>query len=62
MTNCLPALVRRKQGRFEDAEKVVRTTLAIRKGLLGDEHEDVATALNNLAGLLKAQVSFVFSR
>ena len=52
------------QGKYDEAEPLYRESLAIDKKIYGDEHPDVATDLNNLAGLLKAQVSessvFVF--
>ena len=35
----------------------LREALAIRKKVLGNEHRDVATSLNNLASLLDDQVS-----
>ena len=46
------------QGKYEEAEPLYREAIAIRKQAQGDEHPDLATNLNNLAGLLKAQVSF----
>ena len=52
------------QGKYDEAEPLFRETLAIFKKVHGDEHPSVATGLNNLAGLLKKQVSegslFVF--
>ena len=51
------------QGKYDEAEPLYRESLAIDKKIYGDEHPEVATDLNNLAGLLKAQVSsFVFSQ
>ena len=43
------------QGRYRDAEPLYQEALAMRQRLLGDEHPDVATSLNNLAGLYKHQ-------
>ena len=48
----------RKQGRYSDAEPLYQRSLEIRKKSLGEDHPDVAGSLNNLAGLLEAQVSF----
>jgi tetratricopeptide (TPR) repeat protein len=46
-----------QQGQFAEGEQCFREALAIRKKIHGDEHPDVATSLNNLASLLKSQVS-----
>ncbi len=40
------------QGRYDEAEPLLRDGLAARRALLGDEHADVATSLNHLAKLL----------
>ena len=52
------------QGKYDEAEPLYREALAIDRKVSGNEHPDVATSLNNLAGLLKTQVSegslFVF--
>jgi len=52
------------QGKYDEAEPLYREALAIDKKIYGDEHPEVATDLNNLALLLKSQVSqgslFVF--
>ncbi|GAC1458622.1 MAG: hypothetical protein NVS2B14_04170 [Chamaesiphon sp.] len=37
------------QGRYHEAEPLYVQALEIRTRLLGDEHPDVATTLNNLA-------------
>ena len=51
------------QGKYDEAEPLYREALAIGRKVSGNKHPDVATSLNNLAGLLKAQVSsFVFSQ
>lgn len=44
------------QGKLEEAEAPMREALAIFKKVLGEEHPNVATLLNNLAQLLSAQV------
>ena len=46
------------QGKYDEAEPLYKESLAIRKKVFGDEHPSVATGLNNLAGLLKAQVRY----
>ncbi len=38
-----------KQGRYAEAEPLVKRSLAIREKALGPEHPDVAQSLNNLA-------------
>ena len=43
------------QGRYGEAEPLYQEALAMRKRLLGDEHPDVATSLNNLALLYNNQ-------
>ena len=45
----------RSQGRYADAEPLYQRALAIREKVLGPEHPDVATSLNNLAALYHAQ-------
>ena len=45
------------QGKYDEAEPLYRESMAILKKVFGSEHPDVAQSLNNLAGLLKAQVS-----
>jgi CHAT domain-containing protein/tetratricopeptide (TPR) repeat protein len=39
------------QGKYEDAIRLIERSLAIREAALGAEHPDVASTLNNLAGL-----------
>ena len=46
------------QGKYDDAAPLYREAVEIWKKAHGDTHPLVATGLNNLAGLLKAQVSF----
>ena len=46
------------QGKYDEAEPLYRESLGIRRKALPEAHPAIATALNNLAGLLKAQVSF----
>jgi tetratricopeptide (TPR) repeat protein len=43
------------QGRYPEAEPLYLEALDLRKRLLGDNHPDVATSLNNLAYLYKSQ-------
>lgn len=43
------------QGLLDEAEQLVRRSLAIREEVLGAEHPDVATSLNTLAELLYAK-------
>uniref|UniRef100_UPI000A752B74 tetratricopeptide repeat protein n=1 Tax=Geitlerinema sp. PCC 9228 TaxID=111611 RepID=UPI000A752B74 len=43
------------QGRYEEAEPLYRQALEMRKRLLGEQHPDVATSLNNLAELYRSQ-------
>jgi hypothetical protein len=45
------------QGKYDEAEPLHREALAVDKKIYGDEHPDVATDLNNLAAMLKSQVS-----
>ena len=44
------------QGKLGEAEPLYKESLAIKKKVFGDEHPEVALALNNLAELLRAQV------
>ena len=43
------------QGRYAEAEPLYKRSLAIWEEALGPEHPNVATSLNNLAGLYRAQ-------
>ena len=55
LTNDCPRLVS-AQGNFGDAKPLCERSLAILEKALGPDHPHVATALHNLAGLLKIQV------
>ncbi|PNW31396.1 UNVERIFIED_CONTAM: hypothetical protein BEN50_02795 [Euhalothece sp. KZN 001] len=44
-----------KQGKYSEAEPLYEQALAMRKRLYDGDHPDVATSLNNLAGLYEAQ-------
>ncbi len=48
------------QGKYDEAVPLYKESLAIRKKVFGDEHPKVATALNNLAELLRNQVRHFF--
>jgi tetratricopeptide (TPR) repeat protein len=43
-----------QQGRYRNAEPLMKQALAIHKAELGDRHPDTATSLNNLAGLYES--------
>ena len=45
------------QGKYDEAEPMYRKVSAMNRKIFGDEHPRVAADLNNLALLLKAQVS-----
>ena len=49
------ALLYVSQGRYTEAEPLFIQALDMRKKLLGAEHPDVASSLNNLALLYKSQ-------
>ena len=49
-------LMHEKQGRYSDAEPLFKRTVEIYEKALGSDHPNVATALNNLGGLLSTQV------
>ena len=49
------------QGKYEEAEPLYHKALAIDRKVYGNEHPAVARDLNNLAGLLEAQVGWVAS-
>ena len=44
-----------ERGRYSEAEPLYQQALEMRKRLLGDEHPDVASSLNNLANLYDSQ-------
>ena len=44
------------QGKYDEAKPMYEESLHIRRKILGDEHQDVALSLNNIAALLQAQV------
>jgi hypothetical protein len=44
------------QGKYEEARPMHEEALKIRRKALGDDHENVASSLNNLANLLSSQV------
>ena len=46
------------QGKYADAEKLAKQVLAIHEEVLGPDHSDTATALDNLAMLYKAQRNY----
>ncbi|WP_292761209.1 tetratricopeptide repeat protein, partial [Nostoc sp. NOS(2021)] len=43
------------QGRYSEAEPLYKKALELRQRLLGEEHPDVASSYNNLAGLYHSQ-------
>ena len=45
------------QGRYADAEPLYQRSLAISEKALGPDHPDVATSLNNLAGLYETKAA-----
>ena len=45
------------KGKYDEVEPLYREAIRIGEKILGREHPDVAVWLNNLAGLLNAQVS-----
>lgn len=47
------------QGMLAEAEALYQRSLAVLEAVLGDEHPDVATVVNSLAGLFKVQVKDV---
>jgi hypothetical protein len=42
-----------RQGKYEEAEVMNRQTLALKETVLGREHPETLTSINNLAHLLK---------
>ena len=53
------ALALYEAGKFSQAEPLFRRSLAIREKVLGPEHQNVATSLNNLAELYRDQGKYV---
>jgi len=51
-----------QQGSYAEARPLYEQSLAIWEKALGPEHPNVATSLNNLAGLLKDQGSYAEAR
>jgi hypothetical protein len=49
------------QGRYADAEPLLKRSLAIRENALGGDHRDVAVSMNNLASLYRGASSFLIS-
>ncbi|MBE9178805.1 tetratricopeptide repeat protein [Oculatella sp. LEGE 06141] len=45
----------KEQGLYREAEPLLVQALDLRRGLLGEEHPDVAASMNNLAGLYESQ-------
>ena len=43
------------QGKYEEAEPLYQRSLGIRETKLGKDHPNVASSLNNLAGLYESQ-------
>ena len=41
------------QGKYEEAERINRQTLALRESVLGKENPDTLTSMNNLAKVLR---------
>lgn len=48
------------QGKYSEAKTFYERSLAIDKRVYGADHPEVATTLNNLAGLLETQVGHTF--
>ncbi|NJO61976.1 MAG: tetratricopeptide repeat protein, partial [Richelia sp. RM2_1_2] len=47
-----------QEGKYAEAIPLAEKALAIREKVLGKEHPDVATSLNNLAGLYESQGNY----
>jgi hypothetical protein len=47
-------LALKRQGRYEAAEAINRQTLALKETVLGREHPETLTSINNLAGVLES--------
>ena len=56
MCTCISAA----QGKLDEATPLYKEAIAIFKKVHGDEHPSVATLLNNLAELLRAQVRYKY--
>src|SRR5438034_3725919 len=54
---CSSDLYLESQGRFEIAEVRVRESLQLHEKVLGEEHPDTLTSVNNLALMLESQRS-----
>ena len=48
------------QGKLDEAAPLYEQAIGIFKKVLGEDHPNVATLLNNLAGLYQSQVRFLF--
>lgn len=46
------------QGKYAEAEPLLKRSLAIREKVLGPEHPDVASSINSLAALLSRHVTY----
>ncbi|MEL6338223.1 MAG: tetratricopeptide repeat protein [Pseudomonadota bacterium] len=53
------AISRIAQGNYDEAKPLHERAIAITKQALGAEHPNLATSLNSLANLLRAQVCVV---
>ena len=56
------AWVLRDQGKFEQAEEILRQAFRLRETVLGKEHPDTLMAMNNLAGVLRDQGKYEEAR
>jgi Flp pilus assembly protein TadD len=52
------ALVLESQGNYEEAERMHREALGLRRKVLGDEHPSTLTSMNNLASVLESQGNY----
>ncbi|KAF2818040.1 hypothetical protein CC86DRAFT_310088, partial [Ophiobolus disseminans] len=46
------------QGKYKEAEAMHRQTLALKEKVLGPEHPDTLTSMNNLASVLRAHSKY----
>ncbi|KAL6241858.1 hypothetical protein RBB50_011103 [Rhinocladiella similis] len=53
------ASARSCQGKYEEADEMLRATLKLRKTVLGEEHPETLASMNNLAYLLALRSRFV---